>query len=410
MPPTTPARVSPQDVLVGQRIREMRMLRGLSLRVVADVAGMSPGLLSRIERGLAPLLRRTHVQGLAYALKVSPSELLGLPYPISADDRSAAQSYIEGIRAALMGTGIGVVETGEVPLPPLDAVVARAEHCRTALCRDADYTTAGAGLDQALLQLHAYTTVDLSEPDRLRLMRTLSLACCTAAALTKELGYSDLAWVAADRACQAALAVEDHVMHGLASTYVCYALQTHVTKLQLSLGAIDRVHPIVGDDPRALQILGQLHLRAAHDLAVTGGNDVATHLAEARAIGQRVGERTDFDLYFGPTNIEIWALAIAIEQGEGGRAREIAQRTNVHVMPSQQRRSMWWCDVGRALAQGGQYTQALSAFLTAERLAPVFVHANPFARQAVLDIRDRARRTSVSRELSGLVQRMGIFT
>lgn len=391
---------------LGRRIRELRRIRRLSLETAAGLAGMSRSMLSYIERGERALERRSHVQGLAYALRISPDELLGQPYPLTGDDRANAQAHIEDIRSALMVTGIGHVEDADPVTRPLAELLDQARRARNALCRDADYSAAATGLSEVLIGLHV-RTVDAPDRDRVEVLRTLSLACCTACAIAKELGYSDLAWVAAERARHAAQAIDDPVLDGLASTYVCYALQTHVTKLSLSLRAIERIEPHVGTDPLAMQVYGQLHLRAAHDSVVTG-RDATDHLAEAYAIGERTGERTDYGIYFGPTNIGIWDTAIAIEQGEGGRAAEIAEHVNIAAMPSRQRQAMFYADLGRALTQDHRHAQALDAFLAAERLAPVFVHSSPFARDAVIDIRDRARRAAVGRELSALVYRMGL--
>ncbi|HEX5493076.1 MAG TPA: helix-turn-helix transcriptional regulator [Mycobacteriales bacterium] len=395
------------DNALGRRIRELRRIRHLSLDAAAGLAGMSRSMLSYIERGERALERRSHVQGLAYALRISPDELLGQPYPLTGDDRASAQAHIEGIRSALMVTGIGHVEDANPVERPVGELVANAGRARTALCRDADYSAAAAGLADILVGLHVHTAGPAGR-DQERALRALVLACCTACAIAKELGYSDLAWVAAERARHAAQAIDDPVLDGLASTYVCYALQTHVTKLSLSLRAIGRIEPHVGSDPLAMQVYGQLQLRAAHDSAVTG-RPAADYLAEAYRVGERTGERTDYGIYFGPTNIGIWDTAIAIEQGEGGRAARIAEQVNITAMPSRQRQAMFYADLGRALAQDRQHAQALDAFLTAERLAPVFVHSSPFARDAVLDIRDRARRASVGRELSALVYRMGLI-
>ncbi|MGH3922111.1 MAG: helix-turn-helix domain-containing protein, partial [Pseudonocardiaceae bacterium] len=58
-----------------QRLRRIRRARGMSLRVLAGLAGMSKSHLDRIERGEVALDRHSEIVALADALQVAPSEL-----------------------------------------------------------------------------------------------------------------------------------------------------------------------------------------------------------------------------------------------------------------------------------------------------------------------------------------------
>jgi transcriptional regulator with XRE-family HTH domain len=53
MSPALPSEPSDQSAQIGERLRLRRKLRGLSLKQVADGAGLSVGMLSQVERGLA---------------------------------------------------------------------------------------------------------------------------------------------------------------------------------------------------------------------------------------------------------------------------------------------------------------------------------------------------------------------
>jgi transcriptional regulator with XRE-family HTH domain len=57
-------------------LRAIRRRRGLSQRAVAELSGMSPGLLSMIETGKQPLTRIDHLIHLARVLQVAPSDLV----------------------------------------------------------------------------------------------------------------------------------------------------------------------------------------------------------------------------------------------------------------------------------------------------------------------------------------------
>ena len=64
------------DILVGRRVRALRLERSLSLNDLAGKAGISIGALSQIERGLSSL-RVKVIWPLAAALSVEPSALIG---------------------------------------------------------------------------------------------------------------------------------------------------------------------------------------------------------------------------------------------------------------------------------------------------------------------------------------------
>ncbi|MFN2496675.1 MAG: helix-turn-helix domain-containing protein [Pseudonocardiaceae bacterium] len=48
---------------IGRRIKEVRAWHDMTLKIVADRAGISEGYLSRIERGERPVNRRATLEG-----------------------------------------------------------------------------------------------------------------------------------------------------------------------------------------------------------------------------------------------------------------------------------------------------------------------------------------------------------
>ena len=92
---------------IGARIHEIRTWRRKSLRVVAGLAGISAGYLSRLERGERTLDSRRLPFALADALQVAPSELTGQPYPPSDAAESAGHAAAQRLRAVLRDAEIG---------------------------------------------------------------------------------------------------------------------------------------------------------------------------------------------------------------------------------------------------------------------------------------------------------------
>lgn len=135
------------------------------------------------------------------------------------------------------------------------------------------------------------------------------------------------------------------------------------------------------------------------------------HLNEAGVMADRIGGtgRGFGNMYFGPDNVGIWRVSIAVEFGEPGHARELAQLVNPARVPSAARQAMYWADLGRGMAmEQATRDQAVGALLRAEKIAPQRIRTNPFVRETVTDLIRRARREAVGRELGGMAYRMGL--
>ncbi|MGH8904180.1 MAG: helix-turn-helix domain-containing protein, partial [Egibacteraceae bacterium] len=87
---------------IGARARMIRRRRGLSLEVVAGLAGITAGYLSMLERGLRGFNRRGLIEDLADALGCSVVDLTGQPYARPVDRWMAgAVASLDDIRLAL---------------------------------------------------------------------------------------------------------------------------------------------------------------------------------------------------------------------------------------------------------------------------------------------------------------------
>lgn len=100
--------ISEADVLVGRRVRALRLERNLSLSDLGARAGISIGALSQIERGLSSL-RVKVIWPLAAALSVEPSALIGDSsepssdlYCVRAQTRRSLPVHSEGIAKQLL--------------------------------------------------------------------------------------------------------------------------------------------------------------------------------------------------------------------------------------------------------------------------------------------------------------------
>jgi transcriptional regulator with XRE-family HTH domain len=384
------------------------MQRGLAQNVCAQLAGISPSMLCRIEKGERSLERRAHIDALAGVRQISTAELLGQPYEPPGRSHSIAQAQVEGIRSALMGAELGTSDFEPFrPVEQLDELVTSA---RLHLMRHGDVPAAAVGQGEYLTELHAHVAAADSDERRAAALRTLVVGCCTSATTAKWLGYPELGWIAATRARQAAGLLDDPALIGFAEIHVSYTLQPYAQALTNTARAIDNLAGAVGDDPLRMQVLGMLHLTAALDNAVADRTaNVATHLAEVDDLAARTGDRTDLEMYFGPTNAAIWSMAIALEQGESRRAREAARSVSAGSIVGRSRKATYFQDLGRALAADGRPREAVHAMLQAERLNPVEIRNNVMGHQVVIDLLPQVSRSAGGIELRALAHRMGII-
>ena len=113
-----------------------------------------------------------------------------------------------------------------------------------------------------------------------------------------------------------------------------------------------------------------------------------------------------FDTEFGPTNVALHAVAVAVELGRSGEALRAAAAVAPERL-SMERRARFLMDVARAHAQARSAPQAVRALMQAEQLAPELVRFHALSREMVRDLVRRGR-GGLTPELGGLARRMGV--
>jgi hypothetical protein len=162
--------------------------------------------------------------------------------------------------------------------------------------------------------------------------------------------------------------------------------------------------------PGGIEVLGSLHLVGAY--ASRGRKQLDDSRAwadQAAALAARTGESPAMRLFFGPTNVNIWRIAVEVDGGDPGRAVHIARDTNPATIAANCRQVFFYADVGRAYARlRGREREAVRYLLTAERIAPQHVHTSPMAQETARALLDRSRRAAGGAELRGFCARMQV--
>lgn len=406
----------------GRRLRSARLRRGMSLRTLAGLSGLSAGFLSMIENGQRHLDRASHINALADALQVAPAELLGQPYPPAGPASGAAHEAVPAIRLTLMDAypRQGSPPAAVMPTPALAERVARA-NLHYHACQ---YGALANALPDLLADLHAAVAAASPHlrPELLRLTAQAYYPACTL--LLKSLGYTDLAFLAVTRAADITVELDDpfyralsgffhaHVLMAAGSPDQAYAHAEHAADLVET-----NLHDQATDQDRApLALLGELHLIRAtaltqqvHRPAGDRSDQVHAHLHEAHALAARTGETKAWHLNFGAVNAGIHQVSLHTDLGLYGRAVHAGQSLRTAIAAPPGRTAAFHTDLGRALAhQRGQHADAVAELLTAERTAPERVHANPAVRQTVSALLSRPLPAHTTRDLRGLAHRIGL--
>ncbi len=310
---------------IGARARRIRRRRGLSLEVVAGLAGITAQYLSMLERGLRGFNRRGLIEDLAEPLGCSVADLTGQPYHLPDRQSTEVDVAVAEISTALHDTTLDDVP--DVSVRPLSDLV-QATALAHARIDDAQYGMGARGLAELLTGLHVRVVMSSSEERRAALAR-LAEACKVAYVLAKRTGQIELAGIAAQRGLDAARLAERPDLVGM--------LEMSRTSTLIGLRARRRAAVVCGQtlqelsalpgptpkDTRIAEACGMLHLTTALIAARDSRHeDVSTHLAEAKSLAAHTGERNHMRYHFGPTNVAAWELGLAVEAGTGPDAAE----------------------------------------------------------------------------------------
>jgi transcriptional regulator with XRE-family HTH domain len=394
--------VNVDDAHIGRRVREIRTWRGLSLTATAGLAGITHSYLSMIERGQRPVNKRSLLEALANALRVSPDRLTGKPYAPSDEASKKLPAAISELSDVLSGWRVGEIPDG--PGRSWPEIQADLELLNGTLFPTSDYIAQAAMLPSLIRDLLTATT----NPDTRHIaMVGLFDAYHAATYVAHDLGFPGLPMLAVERMRHAAEELGDGQLCALASWARAQILNGSDRVRQYDLAST-----VADDQAGPLEVRGMANLTAALACAAQRQDELTeTHLTEAASIAEQIGMDVSPrvpSLNFGRTNVGIWRVALAVELGQGARVLEIASTVRLENV-SRARQAAFWIDYGRGLlTERKHHERGLGALMKAEQLAPQQVRNNVFAREVVGDLLRAARREAGGRDLRGLAYRMGI--
>jgi tetratricopeptide (TPR) repeat protein len=299
----------------------------------------------------------------------------------------------------------------DVPARPLDVVAAEWAGPVLAARQRSDQAALARLLPGTIAELHVHAAT-ATGADHETALRLLVDVCTAATFFLRHSGYTDLAWIAADRADRAARLLDEDIWIGAASFALahCRTSADQSRALRTAAQMADKVEPHIGNDRTAQEVYGMLRLTAALACLIKRDHAAADdNAAEAQRIADRTGDHPNAWQWFGRSNVGSWRTLLAVEAGEPSRALDFASQVEPAALPSRGRRASLAIEKGRAHAMLGQTQQAVAELRKAEKLSPARTYNNPLVRDLVADLLQRAQQSAGGRDLRALGWHMNLI-
>jgi transcriptional regulator with XRE-family HTH domain len=403
---------SVQTPTLGELIAYHRRRRGLSQARFAELLDRSVSWVSQVERGIKPVDRLPVLREVARVLEVPPAELLPESmFPEAAEHEHPAARTIRLVLSGHPSLAAELAAGRDEPPPSIDLedLEARARHTWE-LAHASRFLEMGELVADLIPELETAARKLDGEPQHTAFRLLADSYQATAAVLTK-LGETAAAWAAAERSVGAA---ERAGLPLLAA-----AGDFRLAHVFLTAGQLDQAEQVVSvataalepearrdSQPELLSIWGALNLVGAI-IATRQGQERAAldRMQKAETAAKWLGEdRDDFGTEFGPTNVSIHAVGVAVELGDAGTALRRAKTVDTSKLLAE-RRARFLIDVARAYHQRRQPDDVLRTLAAAEALTPEQVRSHRYVREMVRDLRDEHR--PVTPELRALAKRVG---
>ena len=250
--------------------------------------------------------------------------------------------------------------------------------------------------------LRALPTVGASRDgdDAAHVWKLCAHAYHTAAGVLLKLGHKALAHIAADRSMAFAERSQDPLAIGSGARIVAHALISSGHFREAKMTATSAATRLDTHDPthQRLSVFGSLLLRGAIAAALAGDRAGALELLdEAETAAKPFGaDRNDCWTAFGPTNVLLHRVHVAVTLGDAGTALERARAIDLSKLAVTERRARLYIDAARALVQWDRYAEACNMLTAAHQLAPEELVSRPSVRVMVGDIVRHAPRSAQS--------------
>jgi transcriptional regulator with XRE-family HTH domain len=399
------------DTPLGERIAYYRRRRGLSQVKLAGLLGRSESWLSQVERGVRSIDRISVLIEVAGALNIPVTELSPDPLIQEGPEEHPAARAVREVLMQTVTLDLVAQEATRGRTPDLEELRARAGQAWE-LTHASSYVELASLLPDLIMDSERATR-RLTGEDRTAAFSLLAHVYQATAAAMAKLRQVDVAWVAGDRSIEAAERAGEPLLAAAGVFRIAHAFLSGnriEEALRTALAAADALEPQVATGPPELIALwGALNQVGAVIATRANEEDIARErMRKAEEAAARLGQdRNDFETEFGPTNVALHAVAVAVELGDAGEALRRAAPVDASRL-SVERRGRFLLDMARAYAQRRKTAEAVRTIEEAEALTPEQVRSHPMVREMVRDLL-RGERRRVNPELRRLAERVGVL-
>ncbi|MEU0520599.1 helix-turn-helix transcriptional regulator [Streptosporangium sp. NPDC006007] len=372
---------------LGRRIAQERKRRGLSQPELARLIDRSVAWVSQVERGVRKVDRMSVLEKVAEALDVPLSELAAEAPVVAAVTEETPGTA--GLRLLLSGAHSLRAMLHSAPVPPIEEIRPRVDRAWE-LAHESRYVEL-TELLQGLVPALETAVRSAPEDRRAELFELLAAAYQACSAALAKLGEPEAAWIAADRAIIAAERAGDPLMMAAGAFRLGFVFlgARHFDQVEETARTTSDALWFLADQgkPEAMSLWGGLTLQRAVAASLLNDADTAyQHLAKAREIAERLGDgRNDYNTEFGPANVALHEVAVAVELGDAGHALRVGTAVDASAL-SNERRARLQMDLARAHAQRRQVDEAVATLAAAESIAPEQVRNHRITHQLVSDL------------------------
>ncbi|MGH3834510.1 MAG: helix-turn-helix domain-containing protein [Pseudonocardiaceae bacterium] len=404
------------ETTVGERVAFYRRRKGITQEVLAGLLGRSVEWLAQFERGAKELDRLSTIVGIADALGIEPVKLLPAAFTTRRRELrdsviGTAPDSVAAIKAAMFRYNGSARVHGVPDRPPVGHGELAARINEAFVCSQTErWSRLGVLLPDLIADAWQAAHTSTGELQH-RACGQLSLVWRVTSGMLDRIGEKDLPWIAAERDMAAAERSEDGLLVAGAAWRLAVVLR-HNGHLQESIdvpvAAADALRPQLAQSPQHASMYGALMLKGAVGAASVGDHvAVRDYLRECDRAATLTGDRNDFWLAFGPTNVAIHRVWLATELGDPVDAIRQSAHVDETTLPSAlaERRTSHLITVAWSHYLRRHDDDALTALTAARAAAPeqlMFTHrVHDMLRQMLR--RDRHRRRGL-RELAEFVE------
>lgn len=313
------------EATVGERVAFYRRRKGITQEVLAGLLGRSVEWLAQFERGAKELDRLSTIVAIAEVLGIEPVKLLPAAFTTRRRElRDAvigtAPDSVAAIKDAMFRYNGSARVLGAPDRPPVGPAELAVRINEAFVCSQTECWSR-LGLLLPDLIADAWQAANTSTGDvQHRAFGQLSLVWQVTSGMLDRIGEKDLPWIAAERDMTAADRSGEDLLVAGAAWRLAVVLR-HNGCLQESIdvpvATADALRPQLAQSPQHASMYGALILKGAVGAASLGDHGaVRDYLRECDRAAQLTGDRNDFWLAFGPTNVAIHRVWLATEMGD----------------------------------------------------------------------------------------------